>query len=415
MKKILVIVLSVLIIINIIIGAFLFLDIRILKAPIIGVELDPVTFSPTEIVLEAHVRITNPNPFDVSIENFNVISTTIDGYEIGRFFIQGGDIPANENKTFIAQNHLGFNGHDYTQIKNTITTDITISVLGIITKTIPFEITINASLANITSTLTVPHVHLQATLDDITKEGVLFSGTVELYNPNLFEITATSLSMTLKNEKNESLGTVSLQGGILEPAGFLTRTINGTLLFKAVDANSINANLSGMIGVTAAGINKTLPFSVEIQFLVPDPIKLLGLNGSFDFNLTGNFKLRMRGVICYIDFSIYNPSKIPIDARDLVCTIYRLDKNTTRLLGQQNMTPCTIEPKQEECLSTNIILPYFKLLFSGGRRILPDWFILTMRGNISISGVNRSLPIAITGYLEPHFIFNTTASPRLHI
>lgn len=90
MKKIFVIILIALFIINIIAGAFLFLDIRILKAPIIAVELDPVTVTPNDLVIQATVHITNPNPFDVSVENFRVISTTKDGYEIGRFSIPEG-------------------------------------------------------------------------------------------------------------------------------------------------------------------------------------------------------------------------------------------------------------------------------------------------------------------------------------
>jgi LEA14-like dessication related protein len=414
MKKIFVIILIALFIINIIAGAFLFLDIRILKAPIISIELDPVTMTPSDLVVQATIHITNPNPFDVSVENLKMISFAKDGYEIGRFSIPGGDIPANQNKTFIAQDNLGFNGHDYTRIQNTITADITISALSIIKKTIPFEMKVDASLTNITNSLAVPIVHLQVTPDDITTDGVHFSGTIDLYNPNLFEITAEDLSLTLKNENNESLGNALLQGGLLEPAGYLTRPFNATVLYKALDATSINATFSGIIGAIAAGINKTLPFSVETRINVPDLLKLLSLNGTFDFNLTGNFKLRIRGIICYIDFSIYNPSKIPLDVRDLVCSIYRLDKNTSRLLGRQNMTPCTVKPKQEECVGTSIVLHYSQFLFSGARRFLPDWFILSIKGNVSITGVHQALPIAVTGYLEPHFIFNATAAPRLH-
>jgi hypothetical protein len=222
------------------------------------------------------------------------------------------------------------------------------------------------------------------------------------------------LSLMLKNQNNESLGTVQLQGGVLEPAASLMRPLNVTILYKALDATSINATFSGIIGAVAAGINKTLPFSVDARIIVPDFLKLLSLNGTFDFNLTGNFKLRMRGIICYIDFSIYNPSKIPLDVRDLDASIYRLDRNTSRLLGRQNMTPCSVKPKQEECVSTSIVLRYSQFLFSGARRFLPDWFILSIKGNVSITGVHRALPIAVTGYLEPHFIFNTTATPRLH-
>jgi len=413
MRKIFVILLIGFFIINSVAAAFLFLDIQIFKAPVINVELDPVTFSPSEILVQATVHISNPNPFDVSVKNFRVTSLASDGYEIGSFFIAGGDIPANRNQTFIAQDSLGFAGHEYTKIKNRITTNITISIFGIIRKTIPFEMTVDASLENITKTLVVPNVHLELTADDIDNNGVHFSGSVELYNQNQFEITAGDLSLWLRNEKNESLGSVDLEGGTVEPAGFLTRSLNGTVLYKALDAQAINATFAGVVGVTAIGINKTLPFALYFEVAVPDFLKLLDLNRPFMFNLTGNFKIKLRGVVCYIDFAIYNPSKIPLEARDLVCSLYRMDKNTSRLLGRQNMSACALEPKQEECVGVTLLLTYRQFLFSGAKQILPDWFILTITTNISLSGINRSLPVAVTGYLEPHFIFNATANPFL--
>jgi LEA14-like dessication related protein len=410
-KKILVIIVSALILINVLVGAFLFLDIQILKAPVIHADINLIELTPDQILLEAQINVTNPNPFDISVENFKVVSTTSDGYEIGQFFIAGGNIPPNKEKTFTAQDELGFSNHDFTLIKNTITVDIGISILGIIKKTIPFEMTVDASLTNITNTIAVPVIHLQATVDDITRDGVQFSGTLDAYNPNSFEIFIENLSLKMQTEKNVDVGIVNLTGGILKPKGSLSIDVKGTLLFKVLDAKQILVNLSGRAGIQAAGIKKSIPFSVDIQFIVPDPGTLLSLNDTFNFILSGDFKLRARGVLCTIEFTIYNPSKIPLDARNLICSIFRFDNNKTRLLGTQNMSPCTVEPKNEVCVSTQIRLPYSTFLFSGAHRILPDWFILTIKGNFSISGVNRSLPFAITGNLSPHLFMNRGVTP----
>jgi len=410
-KKILVIIVSALILINVLVGAFLFLDIQILKAPVIHADINLIELTPDQILLEARINVTNPNPFDISVENFKVVSTTSDGYEIGQFFIAGGNIPPNKEKTFTAQDELRFSNHDFTLIKNTITVDIGITILGIIKKTIPFEMTVDASLTNITNTIAVPVIHLQATVDDITRDGVQFSGTLDAYNPNSFEIFIENLSLKMQTEKNVDVGIVNLTGGILKPEGSLSIDVKGTLLFKVLDAKQILVNLSGRAGIQAAGIKKSIPFSVDIQFIVPDPGTLLSLNDTFNFILSGDFKLRARGVLCTIEFTIYNPSKIPLDARNLICSIFRFDNNKTRLLGTQNMSPCTVEPKNEVCVSTQIRLPYSTFLFSGAHRILPDWFILTIKGNFSISGVNRSLPFAITGNLSPHLFMNRGVTP----
>jgi LEA14-like dessication related protein len=410
-KKIFIIIISALIIINVIVGVFLFLNIQILNAPLIHANINPIKMTPDHIILEAQIHITNPNPFDISIENFKVTSTTSDGYEIGQFFITGGNIPPNTNKTFIATDQLGFSGHDFTFIKNRITLDIGITVLGIITKTIPFEVTADVSLANITNTIQIPVMQLQATIDGIARKGILFSGALDAYNPNPFDLIIENLSLKMQTETNVDVGTVNLTGGILKSEESLTIDFNGILLFKVLDAKQILVNLTGSAGIQAAGIKKSIPFSVDIQLIVPDPGTLLSLNDTFNFILSGDFKLRVRGILCTVDFMIYNPSNIPLDARNLICSIFRFDNNKTRLLGMQNMSPCTVEPKNEVCVSTQILIPYSKFLFSGAHQILPDWFILTIKGNFSISGINRSIPFAITGNLSPHFFMNKGTAP----
>jgi LEA14-like dessication related protein len=412
MKKIFTIILIVVIIINVIAGAFLFIDIQILKAPVIHIDIEPIELTQDTVTIEARATITNPNSFDVSIGNFNVVSTTKDGYEIGRFLIEGGTVSPQESKTFIARDKLGFNGHDYTVIKNTITADIGISVLGVIKKTIPFEMTIDASLADIINKITVPILHLQANVDEVTRDGLHFSGIIDAYNPNDFEIFIENLSLLMKTEKNVNVGNFTIDGGILEPAASLTINASGTLLFKALDAESIRVNLSGIAGAKIAGITKTLPLSLDIEVAIPDIATLLSLDTSIDFLVSGSFKIRLRGILCNIEFAMYNPSNIPLDLRNLVCYFSRLDGDKTQLLGMQNMNPCTVEPKNEECLSTQIIIPYSKFLFSGTGRILPDWFIIHINLNITISGVNQTLPISIIGYLSPHFLFERAPMPE---
>lgn len=405
MKKVIVIFICIAILINVIVGAFLFLDIRVLKAPIIHVDIDPVELTTDEIFLKARILIDNPNSFDLSVENIKVTSYTMDDHLIGQFLIVGGIIPANTNKTFTAQDNFGFNGYDFTIIKNTINADIGINVLGIIKKTIPFEAFIDLSLSNITNNIIIPVFQIQAAIDNITRDGITYSSTINAYNPNTFEVAVENLSLELKTEKNISVGTTSLNSGVLKPAETLKINVNGTLLFKALDAKNIHANLTGNVIINAAGIRKSLPFFMNIQFPMPNIASLLSINKSFNFILSGDFKFQLQGVLCTVEFSIYNPSEIPLEARNLICNIYRQDQNETQLLGRQNMSPCTIEPKNKVCLDTQIQLSYRKLLFSGTQRILPDWFILEIIGDISIEGINQSIPITITGNLSPHFFF----------
>jgi LEA14-like dessication related protein len=406
LKKILVVILLILIILNSIIGGFLLFNIQVLKTPNIQINLNPIEMTSEHILVNVQVIIQNPNPFDISIENITVITTSPDNYEIGRFSLPGDTIHSEKEVTYNSQDILGFSGHEYSFIKNRISMIIGISILGIIKKTIPLEMQVNISLSTIINSILIPTVGLNIQPDSITRDGVSISGSLTITNPNDFQISLENLSLRLKNEKNDNVGSTTLNGGIIQPHTEIILPLQANLEFIALDANYITANLTGVIGIKVAGIQKTLPLFVQTKVIVPNLKTLLSFNESFRFTLSGNFMLRIRGVLCNVEFAIFNPTSFPIDARNLTCYIYRIDNNATRLLGTQNMTLCTIEPKNEVCQNAQIILPYRKLLFSGSLRLLPDWFKLTIKGNLSLSGVKQAIPIEITGYLSPHFFMN---------
>ena len=99
-----------------------------------------------------------------------------------------------------------------------------------------------------------------------------------------------------------------------------------------------------------------------------------------------------------VELKIYNPSDIPLYANNLVCTFSRLDGDKTTLLAKKDMDPCEITAKHTICVKTELRIPYLTYLFSGSKKLLPDWIILNIVGDFSIAGTRQVFPISINAY-----------------
>jgi len=74
-KKLFKLLLIIVTIIYILIGGLLFINIQVLEAPEIIVEIDVTNISPEEATLQTKIDIDNPNSFDVSVKNLKIITT----------------------------------------------------------------------------------------------------------------------------------------------------------------------------------------------------------------------------------------------------------------------------------------------------------------------------------------------------
>ena len=136
MKHKLKIVLITLIIFNMIIASFLVLDIQAFEPPKTTVQINIVDINSEALTLETIVNIQNENNFDLSIKNFEIISSTENGEEIGRILIKGGDIKAEDNKTFSSQDTFILKNENITLLKNKLTAQVSLKFFGLIQKSI---------------------------------------------------------------------------------------------------------------------------------------------------------------------------------------------------------------------------------------------------------------------------------------
>ena len=414
MKKLKILLIA-LIVINIIFASIIFIDIQFFESPDIEMKVDILDVNSKEIIIGTNIEISNPNNFDLIVSNLNVESRTDDGKKIGEISIDGGNVPSKDKEIFKSTDNLSFKSNKFKILKNTVETHIGVKILGIIQKTIPLKISVITSVDELFEKIEQPDIEVYTTFDKLTEDGLNFSTSVDLYNPTGFEFKIDNLLMDIITEKDENVGQIEVKGDVVKPESREIFTSKGNIFYEALDAKKLYMNIRGIAGVKIAGINQNISFSADASFDIPNIKDFVFNNETIDFGLPLQFKFRLTGILGTVGFRMYNPSNIPIVADNLVCRIYRLDGGNETLLGRENMERCRVGPKQKICVTTEILLPYTKFLFSGAKQILPDWIVLRIDGDFSIDGTRQSFPISLNGYVDPHLLRNMEfAEPEIN-
>ena len=174
-------------IIYIIIGGLLFINIQVMEAPDIIIEIEVGDINPEEAVLQTIINIENPNSFDILVKNLKIKTTTPDGIEVANVEIEGGKISSQQKKTFTKEVIIAFAGHSPELLTSKITGDVGMSIL-FIEKTIPLKVGVVTSLEKILNEIVAPSISVTIDIDEVTTEQIKMSALIDAYNPNSFEI-----------------------------------------------------------------------------------------------------------------------------------------------------------------------------------------------------------------------------------
>ena len=392
----------ILIILHLIVGGFFIYPFFAINIPSIYVEIEITELTSEEIQLDTLVDISNPNPFDLFLKNIKIVSKTKEGDEFTRISYKGGDVPSGIKKSFMSKDSIRFQGDIPKVLINTITVDIGVKIFGLIEKEIPLKAVVVLTIEDFINNISIPKIKIHARIDEITEEGVIFNADINITNPSKIELSVDDIFLEIKTNDDMSVGSVSLDGGTLEPKGTLNLEVSGILMYEVLNASSIIIDLEGQATVNVAGISQSLSLSTLTVIDVPDLVELLELdNESFDLSVFGEFKVRLRGIIITVDFEIYNPSSIPLEARDVKLIIFGITGDKKKMIAEEEMETCIVAPKNEVCISTILRIPYLKLIFSGPI-FLPKWIGVSLEGHFAINGANQIIPLSINGYLDPH-------------
>ncbi len=399
-----VLLLVILIIINTIIGSVLIFFIQDIHEPKIDVEFTLSQITTDEMRFTARISMENDNQFDLIIKDLNIIGKTPGGDIILDIQFVGGRIVAKQHRIFTTNETLSFSGELPSKIYSSLQGIFGVNVLGIFEKTIPLHINITASFQDLFNNISSPTLRALAVITKITEDGVLFQGIVSVENPNYFEMSLENFTARIENENGELVGEFPQIQGIITPKATSQFHLNGTLFFKALNAEVLTLRISGNAGVHLMGINKAIPLSTIAQLPIPDIKQLLFGNESLRITISLNAKILASGFLATIGLTLYNPSNIPLEAKDMLCSIYGLTGENQKMIAQKPMKPSTVELKKQDFLETQILIPYLKLFLAGTQKILPDLFVIRIQGNFSIAGVNQSIPVSLDATINPRLI-----------
>ena len=389
-------------VINLIAGSLLFIDIQIFKAPKITATIKIAEINEEEASVEAIINISNPNIFGLSTRNFEIITTTPDGEEVIHTFLEGGDIGPNEEKSFETTAYVRFENNSPETLTSKITGDIGISV-AFIKKTIPITVSVITSVEEIMETLAAPKINMHIEFGELTQKGLNLTGTIEAYNPNSFDIIIGDISGKIKAETGKNVGNLEIRGGVLKSGESLELESNGTILLDALNYKTITINIDGMAGARIAGINETVPISIEVDIKVPDLSNLLAPNIPTDVLIIGDYRLSLRGLIDDLTLEIDNPNKIDIEAKDILVSIFYVNAGEKTFVGETSLEEGIVKAQSREDFCGQLVIPYSKLLTMTGKRLLPDQMLITIRANVTIPGINQTIWVGVTGCQDFRF------------
>ena len=396
-----VIALIILFLINGLIGGIFLTTMNSITIPEIVASIDIVDINKDQIQMEIDIQIDNQNSFSLSVENFNVDSVMSTGKSIGDITVPGGEVASNSKKTFEAIGIYTLDGYDLKPINSTVTGTIAIGFFGLFEKEIPISMQIIASFDKIADNIDPPIIQIHAGISEIGSEGVGFSGSVKIINPNNFEIIMKNMSSNIISDSGEILGSIVIPDTAIKQKDSTEVKLEAELLYTCLNVQSVFIEFHGDVGVQLAGLSKTMTIATRADIEIPDLNEILMANEVFEFAISAEFKVRFQGIITTVGLSIYNPTNIPFEANNLVCRLYAQTDNQTSLIVEGIMNPCEISTNSRVCIRTEVTMPYLKLLTAAGPRLIPEWFALGITGEFSIQNTTQTIPISINGLIDP--------------
>lgn len=399
-KIILAILLGMLLLIEIVAGALIFLDIQVLQLPGMTITVDLIAIDSEAAILHHDVAIRNPNRFDLVVRNIQVVATTGNGDAIARVTIDGGTIPSLGNRIFSSYDRIAFTDTALDRITSKVTGTFGINFLGILQKTLPLDITVITKVNEAVQHITLPTVSIGVEFGAITREDIDLTTHMNVTNANTFEISLNDMTITVDTDTGERVGDLQITGGTIPSESSTAFTGRGTILVEALNAKKLLITLTAEVGATIAGITKSLPFSSTLELTVPNLNEFIPSDKPLEIALKVDFQRARGGLQGNMTLEIVNPTKIPLLARDIMVDYYRVKNNQKFFIAEGPLGSGELTPENQTVFSGEIFLPYTKIFAISGGGLLPDMIFAQLRANISYTSVNQALPIALGSYID---------------
>lgn len=399
-KTIIAIILALLFIINIAAAALIFVDIQVLAFPQTTIRVDVVEINSDEVIIHHDLQLYNPNSFEMILKDFQIVATTASGEEVINLTIDGGSIPGQSNRSFAANDRIVMKGDLSDLLSSKITGIVGINIFGIIKKTIPLEVTVLTSLKEIIKNISLPDVTIRAEFGTINRYGVNLTTEIIVSNQNPFGMFIKNCIMNITTETGSNVGHFIIQGTQIPAESTVTLHGYGSVIIEALNAKKLLIALHAEAGANIAGINKSLPFSSDIEIVIPDLNSFIPAGKPLELALGVDLQRARGGLKGNMTLEVINPTKIPLIASDIVVMYYGVKNHQKYYVSEGSLGSGELVPENTTFFQGDILLLYSKLLNFTGRGFMPEMVFAQLRTNISLSGVNLSIPVAIGSYID---------------
>jgi len=399
-KTILAIILALLFIINIVAAAFIFIDIQVITFPQTTIRIDVIEINSDEILIHHDIQLYNQNSFELILQNIQIVATTTTGEEVTNITIEGGSIPGQSNRSFTANDHIAMKGDLSGLLTSKITGIVGVNILGIITKTIPLKLTVLTSLKEALKNISLPMLTVHTEFKNITRNAVTLSADIDVTNPNPFDFFINNFIVNITTETGKNVGNFIIPGSQISAETSVTLHGTGSVVIEALNAKKLLLSLHAEAGVHIAGVNKSLPFSSEIEITIPDLNEFIPAGKPIELELKPDLLLGPGGIKSDMTLEVINPTKIPIYATDLVVKYYGVKNNQKYYISEGSLGSGEFTPETTTYFHGETLLLYSKLLNLTGKIMFPQMIFAQLCVNVSLSGTHLSIPIAIGSYID---------------
>ncbi len=399
-KTLFTLILAVLFIINIVVAAFIFVDIQVLTFPETTIRIDIVEINSDEIIIRHNLQLYNPNSFEMILKDFQIVATTTDGEEVTNLTIEGGSVPGQTQRNFSGSGLITMKGELSGLLSSNIKGIIGLNILGVVKKTVPLELTVLTSLKDALKKIALPTIGVRAEFGTITRHAINLSTYIDVSNPNPFGMFIKTFSLDITTETGDSVGSFVIAGSQIPAESAVTLEGSGSVKIEALNAKKLLISLDAEAGANIAGINKSLPITAAIEITIPDLNDFIPADTPLELSLGVDLQRIRGGLKGNMTIEVYNPTKIPLIASDLVVLYYGVKNNQKYYVAEGSMESGELTPQGTTYLYGDIVLMYSKLLNFSAGGFLPDMVFAQLRASISIPGVNLKIPVAIGSYID---------------
>ena len=398
-KRTVTLILVIVTIINIIAGAFIFINIQVMQAPETTVKIDVLEINADEVVVQTTIDIYNPNGFDMIMKDFELITTTESGEKVAHTKIDGGRISANEETTFTDTLIMDLKGNSPGLLKTKLTGTVGMNII-FIEKTIPMSINVITSMEDVIEHLALPVINIKAEFEDITNEYINITGLIEIYNPNSIDIMTKDMSMEITTDDGKVVGSLIVNDSLIAGENTTKIDTKGQILLASFNAKKLIANMNATMTAKMANYSKSLPLSLNAEISVPDINEILGQDAPFDIFIWIDFKIDLRGMAGKVSLEIVNPTKLDFHFKDTSVTLYDIRNNERTSICDCDLGEGVAKSKETTYLKGDLLIPLKTYFPKFGQRILPDGILVLVRTNATLNGIEQSLWTGVGGFQD---------------